>query len=609
MKFDKHFENQRLKYEKFDKSLFVNTVDSYKLAFLYISYVHYENNEDDFDNVLNSIVYNRSKSYIDAILVDNNSEDSGMNVYNFTYYEPNRSLDFDEVKKAITSIDKILSQMERGIFEYQTTELINQFRTVESEIDKNSRVIIRIVTNIDANKKAKKDNNKILNEYFKSFPIKHEWEILYSDDILDYIDEVDNPNQAASVGEISIDDDDNTIQYKSERVDAYLVNISAKSLKTLYENNGNKLFGLNLRYYVKNDKVDLGITETITKNKNNFWYMNNGIIIIADKAEFNNNKIRLENFSIINGGQTTKMIGESTFDEDFFLVCKLIVSGRLTEDEKISFISTVADATNSQKQILPKDLIANRVEQRELKKQLQEANIFLEVKRGERKPLYYKEKWQSIKNEKLGQILLSFMYQKPGYARNQKKDILNTRKPNYSTIFEKGPYKTDLIKNLVILNYAYESKYMSKKITQNDSKQNIVVKRNSQMVSISLIGLLVKIIKQKIEVNEIKEGIQNVTEEFNVIDLISSRDVENFSLKVSEKDERELFKLFDHLIEIIKKALITLNDINDVVNKEHVLISNFTKQDSYYQKYVVREFINYLNSDVDFYELAKKVLA
>ena len=609
MKFDKHFENQRLKYEKFDKSLFVNTVDSYKLAFLYISYVHYENNEDDFDNVLNSIVYNRSKSYIDAILVDNNSEDSGMNVYNFTYYEPNRSLDFDEVKKAITSIDKILSQMERGIFEYQTTELINQFRTVESEIDKNSRVIIRIVTNIDANKKAKKDNNKIFNEYFKSFPIKHEWEILYSDDILDYIDEVDNPNQAASVGEISIDDDDNTIQYKSERVDAYLVNISAKSLKTLYENNGNKLFGLNLRYYVKNDKVDLGITETITKNKNNFWYMNNGIIIIADKAEFNNNKIRLENFSIINGGQTTKMIGESTFDEDFFLVCKLIVSGRLTEDEKISFISTVADATNSQKQILPKDLIANRVEQRELKKQLQEANIFLEVKRGERKPLYYKEKWQSIKNEKLGQILLSFMYQKPGYARNQKKDILNTRKPNYSTIFEKGPYKTDLIKNLVILNYAYESKYMSKKITQNDSKQNIVVKRNSQMVSISLIGLLVKIIKQKIEVNEIKEGIQNVTEEFNVIDLISSRDVENFSLKVSEKDERELFKLFDHLIEIIKKALITLNDINDVVNKEHVLISNFTKQDSYYQKYVVREFINYLNSDVDFYELAKKVLA
>jgi hypothetical protein len=609
MKFDKHFENQRLKYEKFDKSLFVNTVDSYKLAFLYISYVHYENNEDDFDNVLNSIVYNRSKSYIDAILVDNNSEDSGMNVYNFTYYEPNRSLDFDEVKKAITSIDKILSQMERGIFEYQTTELINQFRTVESEIDKNSRVIIRIVTNIDANKKAKKDNNKILNEYFKSFPVKHEWEILYSDDILDYIDEVDNPNQAASVGEISIDDDDNTIQYKSERVDAYLVNISAKSLKTLYENNGNKLFGLNLRYYVKNDKVDLGITETISKNKNNFWYMNNGIIIIADKAEFNNNKIRLENFSIINGGQTTKMIGESTFDEDFFLVCKLIVSGRLTEDEKISFISTVADATNSQKQILPKDLIANRVEQRELKKQLQEANIFLEVKRGERKPLYYKEKWQSIKNEKLGQILLSFMYQKPGYARNQKKDILNTRKPNYSTIFEKGPYKTDLIKNLVILNYAYESKYMSKKITQNDSKQNIVVKRNSQMVSISLIGLLVKIIKQKIEVNEIKEGIQNVTEEFNVIDLISSRDVENFSLKVSEKDERELFKLFDHLIEIIKKALITLNDINDVVNKEHVLISNFTKQDSYYQKYVVREFINYLNSDVDFYELAKKVLA
>jgi hypothetical protein len=275
---------------------------------------------------------------------------------------------------------------------------------------------------------------------------------------------------------------------------------------------------------------------------------------------------------------------------------------------KISFISVVADATNSQKQILPKDLIANRVEQRELKKQLQDAFIFLEVKRGERKPSYYKEKWQAIKNEKLGQILLSFMYQKPGYARNQKKDILNTKKPNYSLIFEGGSYKTDLLKTLIVLSYNYETKYMSKKITLNDSKQNITVKRNSQMVSIALVGLIIKLISKKIDLSILKDKIQGFAEDFNIIDLIGNRDVNSFKLNLDEpENEKNLFNLFDHLIEIVKKSLIHLNDINNEINKEHVLIHNFTKQDSYYFKYIVREFVNYFDDNIEMQNLASKV--
>jgi hypothetical protein len=606
MRFDKYFENLRLKFEKYDKFFLVNKVEDYKYSFLYISYAHFDNNEDDFDNILNSIIFNRTKSNIDSILLDTNHDNNDMIAYRFSYYQPNQSLDLDETKQIIVSISNTLNNMMRGIFDIKSQDIMHQFNSVNSELNKSSRIIIRVVTNIEANKKKKKENNKLLNENLKSFNLKHEWEILYADEVIDIIDEVDNPNQAIEIGEISIDDDDNIIQYNNNNIEAYLINVSARSIKQLYEINSSKLFGLNLRYYVKNDKVDKGIADTISQKKDKFWFMNNGIIIIADGADFNNNKVKLKNFSIINGGQTTKNIGEANFDEDFYLVCKLILSGKLTEEEKMNFISDVADATNSQKQILPKDLIANKVEQRELKKQLQLANIFLEVKRGENKPHFYKEKWQSIKNERLGQLLLSFMYQKPGFARNKKKDILNTKGQNYKLVFLSGIYKTELLTALIILNYIYESKYMSKKVTNLETMENIVVKRNSLMIAISLIGLIVKLINNE-ELKEELASVYRLNSIDEIIFILGKKDVNNLEFNRPVNDsEREIFFLFDHLIVIVKKALDSLNKINDKEGKENMMMHNFTKQDNNYHKYVIKELIQYSDYEV-LINLVKKI--
>ena len=46
--------------------------------------------------------------------------------------------------------------------------------------------------------------------------------------------------------------------------------------------------------------------------------------LTGDDFTIDGNTITIKNFSIINGGQTTKLIGETDFSTDFFVQCKII---------------------------------------------------------------------------------------------------------------------------------------------------------------------------------------------------------------------------------------------------------------------------------------------
>lgn len=106
--------------------------------------------------------------------------------------------------------------------------------------------------------------------------------------------------------------------------------------------------------------------------------------------------------------KTTKLIGETEFNKDFFLQCKIIKNKYLDEDERLEFISDVAEASNTQKPIKNKDLIANRIEQRLLKKQMANEGVYCQIKRGEKiNKKLYPNAWQNTTNEELGQFLLS----------------------------------------------------------------------------------------------------------------------------------------------------------------------------------------------------------
>lgn len=60
---------------------------------------------------------------------------------------------------------------------------------------------------------------------------------------------------------------------------------------------------MNLRYYVRQKMVDDGIQQTIAHEPENFWYKNNGIIIVCEDFQMDGKVLKLYNFSIVNGGK------------------------------------------------------------------------------------------------------------------------------------------------------------------------------------------------------------------------------------------------------------------------------------------------------------------
>lgn len=81
-----------------------------------------------------------------------------------------------------------------------------------------------------------------------------------------------------------------------------------------------------------------------------------------------------------------------------------------------------------------------------LQRWLGKEGVYLEIKRGEKKKL---RNIKSIKNDELGQLLLSFGYQQPGTARSGKRNIFEN-KPLYNKLYRVN-YEKDQIKKSLFL--------------------------------------------------------------------------------------------------------------------------------------------------------------
>jgi hypothetical protein len=113
--------------------------------------------------------------------------------------------------------------------------------------------------------------------------------------------------------------------------------------------------------------------------------------------QINGDEITIKNFSFVNGGQTSYMIGETEFYEDFYILVKIISTKNLNEDDKLRFNGKIAEATNKQKPINEADLKANAPETKILETTFKNLKPFLNLnsRRGSKIPEELK-----IKSEK-----------------------------------------------------------------------------------------------------------------------------------------------------------------------------------------------------------------
>ena len=406
--------------------------------------------------------------------------------------------------------------------------------------------------------------------------------INYLDDILDQIQSVNDPKRFVDEGKITINKKDGVLKYGTNGI---LVNISSNSLRDLYDRFRDKgLFEQNFRYYIRNKKIDTNIRESLKKKRNDFWFLNNGIIISCKDFREDGDNIKLWNFSIVNGCQTTTLIGDykgKNENDDFLLPCKIVKSESTNEIAISRFMSKIAEASNSQKPISDRDLKSNRPEQRQLQNMLKEEEpyVYLEIKRGEKQKRGI-QGFQKIKNDELGQFILSFNLQQPGTARSGKRKIFSSDR-TYRSVFLRQHNKDNIVDLLKLKEYYNE--YVDKQLKQDkfvDLEQESVA-RNGKFIVSALIGLFIKNKRGLISFNGYSknENWSLELQEDNLVNSLFDKEykADDFNLKLNG-----LFQLI----------IMELSNLYKMREKEEKNVSNFFKTDNKYNSIIIKHFID-----------------
>lgn len=205
----------------------------------------------------------------------------------------------------------------------------------------------------------------------------------------------------------------------------FISNSEGDLLRTLFESN--------VRDYQGSINVNQEIAETLRSTKaEDFWWLNNGITIVASKATQSGKILYLEDPQIVNGLQTSTEIYRFFRDskpenEQRNLLIRVIVPTKSDSRDR------VIKATNSQTSIPPASLHATDEIHRSIEEHLKPFELFYDRRKNqyknEGKPL---EKIISI--PLMAQAVMSILLQRPDNARARPSSLLK-KESDYSNIF------------------------------------------------------------------------------------------------------------------------------------------------------------------------------
>ena len=374
---------------------------------------------------------------------------------------------------------------------------------------------------------------------------------------------------------------------------ALIVSLSAKSLHNLwwdYKENPNQLFGANLRFYVKLKKIDNDIKDSIVNHPNQFWYKNNGLTIVCRNYKVLSNKVELTDFSIVNGGQTTYLIGNKfTFDvatPDFYLPCKIIKMQGDSEQEQNQFVLEIAKAANEQKPIKEEDLKANSNEQIEFQKDLAKYDILYVMKRGPKVKLNSKSlhMYEIVKLIEAGKLMMAGILQLPGFSRNSNAKIFDEKFYNFMfPTHDKNALArhAHILRDLLYIQYVYDQLLND----QNNGfgQQEMVYANNARTIAIAFIALLSRIHNQSINLNELRSYLSEISDPAKQVTKLFA-DNNKFTAIFDDKDYKNkeqqiypgLVKLFNLVIKEGSNQYSTMKKLNPQLNESNYLKSNKT---------------------------------
>lgn len=522
---------------------------------------------------------------IDAIFNDPNSEGNDMIIVQSKYYE-STPLTKQDVAGELYKITETIKLIDDFKVSQLNEKVLAAYRNAKSQMEDSG--VIRIVFFTSYAPKNKRERTKIEKSNAEIFQ-KYDLEMNFRSDIETQIETVDNGKLCVDYDELELDSKNNYLRY----ADSVIVNISAQSLQSLQNRRRNGLLGMNLRYYVRQKMVDDGIQQTVTREPENFWYKNNGIIIVCDDFKMDGKVLKLYNFSIVNGGQTTNRIGRVDIDHDFFLQCKVVKTKGNNDDERDRFTHEIAEASNSQKPIKKADLKSNAPEQLRLRERLHKYKVYYITKKGDRAPKQYAEPYQSTTLDKVGKLGLAAILQMPGSARSNSRRMYQDE--YYYSIFGQDA-KAGVIADILKIEYYYE-RFIKTDIKNKgyDERTVLPIMKNGKTFQIACIVFLCKICYNVFTYDTIGGILSNTDEVKRVLKQMGN--IEKL-ISINIPDEQEtFFKIFDIIGDEVLGYCFS-NALDEAESSQNSLMpANYLKLDTNYYKDVIKRLWRIYNKN------------
>lgn len=463
--------------------------DNYVFSALSVKSHLYKNpalllDDNDFEDM---IVDGQYDGGVDVLLTDPSSESSDLVIVQSKYQS---KISFDEVHDAMTKMALFYKDMTQGHYEQVNPKVQRRFLSLFSELGDESKIHFVFYTSAP---QKRIDKDRVENKFRELFSDSGQFEVsfFFGADIVAAIKESESLRATVERGKIKIDDTDNYLLYGDN---AAIVNVSAFSIKELYAQYNIQLLARNLRYHIAGRDIDKGIEETIRDCPESFWLKNNGITIVCSDFAIDGREVKLKDFSIINGGQTTYMIHKNrSIDEshDIFLPCKIIRAEGKTEDQKNAFCLAIAKAANTQKPIKQVDLKANSPEQVRFSRSMREVGIFYQTKRGEVVPPAFKTAYLNSSLVEIGKLCLAAIFQIPCASRSKPSSLYDPK--YYDKIFNGNQMQiANLAKELLYIDYYFKNKFQKEFDTANtdmpDANDRISFAHNARTVCIAFVA-------------------------------------------------------------------------------------------------------------------------
>lgn len=269
-----------------------------------------------------------------------------------------------------------------------------------------------------------------------------------------------------------------------------------------------RFFEANVRDYQGKNAVNSCIRDSLEDrdSEEDFWWLNNGITILASEAIMaNNRELQLTNPEIVNGLQTSNEI-YNYYSQNVALLenekRNILVRIIVPETEKVR--DDIIFATNNQTNIPKSSLRVTDSIHLEIEMYFKSRGLYYDRRKN-----YYKNQGKKAKDivgvSFLGQCLITLFLQKPDFARARPSTLL-TDDETYAKLYEDNKdlevfYKCALIGKLIQRNLKIESGYTASE--------------RSDILFYPIYGVVADILRKKdISPKDIKEiEIEDITED------------------------------------------------------------------------------------------------